>query len=89
MAHPAIEDEPHFKPALQDASNYLVCARAHALDLASSLLLFFCASIAAGRVWRFPFDDEVYTLKQTEMRSVFEVFPRDSEMFFYGLRHLG
>jgi hypothetical protein len=89
MADAAAGGEPHSETAPQDASNYFACARAHALDLASTLILFFCASISAGRVWRFPFDDEIYTLTRTQMRSVFKVFPKNSEMLFYGLHHLG
>jgi hypothetical protein len=90
MTHAAI-GEPHSKIAPLDGSNYFACARTHLIDLASTLLLFFCASIATGRVWRFPFDDEIYTLTRTEMRSVLSLFPRNGggETFFYGLRHVG
>src|ERR1700733_4262562 len=91
MADAATDDEPHSETAPPDAanalSNYWACARA--LDLVATLILFFCASISAGRVWRFPFDDEIYTLTRTQMRSVFKVFPKNSEMLFYGLHHLG
>lgn len=99
MAHAAI-GEPHSKIMPLNVSNYFASARAHLIDLASTLLLFFCASIAAGRVWRFPFDDEVYTLARAEMRSALKllvIFPRTGgdihpplpHLLFYGLRHLG
>ena len=99
MAHAAI-GEPHSTAAPLNGSNYFACARAHLIDLASTLVLFFCASIAAGRVWRFPFDDEVYTLARAEMRSALRllvIFPRTGgdihpplpHLLFYGLRHLG
>jgi hypothetical protein len=99
MAHAAI-GEPHSEIAPLHVSNYFACARAHLIDLTTTLVLFFCTSIAAGRVWRFPFDDEIYTLARTEMRSALKlmlVFPRTgadihpplSYLLFYGLRHLG
>ncbi|HUD88682.1 MAG TPA: hypothetical protein VMR17_19730 [Xanthobacteraceae bacterium] len=89
MADAAAGGEPHSETAPPDASSYFARARTHALDLASTLILFFCASISTGRVWRFAFDDEIYTLTRTQMRSVFKVFPKNSEMLFYGLHHLG
>ncbi len=90
MADAATGGEPHSETAPHQASNYFACARTHALDLAATLFLFFCTSIAAGRVWRFPFDDEVYTLTRTQARSVLRLFPRNtSEMLFYELHHLG
>ena len=99
MAHAAI-GEPRSEIAPLQVPNYFACARAHLIDLAATLVLFFCASIAAGRVWRFPFDDEVYTLARSEMRSALRllvVFPRTGGdihpplplLLFYGLRHLG
>jgi hypothetical protein len=40
--------------------------RTYTLDLASSLILLLGACLMAGRVWRFPFDDEVFTLSTAE-----------------------
>lgn len=45
------------------APDYATCARAYLGDLTAAALLFFGASAMAGRVWRFPFDDEIYTLQ--------------------------
>ena len=42
------------------------CAQFFALDVAASILLFVCASFMAGRVWRFPFDDELNVLSPPE-----------------------
>jgi hypothetical protein len=36
--------------------------RAYRLDLLAMLVIFAGASLAAGRIWRFPFDDEIQTL---------------------------
>jgi hypothetical protein len=41
-------------------------ARVHAMDLVATATLLLCASIIAGRVWRFPFDDEIYQLNLVE-----------------------
>jgi uncharacterized protein YggT (Ycf19 family) len=38
---------------------YFASARAYALDLAATLFLFVSVSVMAGRIWRFPFDDEI------------------------------
>lgn len=53
--------------------DFAACARAYALDLLSSAFLFVCTSLMAGRVWRFPFDDEVYTLGKIEDLSGLEL----------------
>lgn len=53
--------------------DFTAAARNYALDLLSSLLLFVGASVMAGRVWRFPFDDEVYTLGKAESMSAFDL----------------
>lgn len=37
-------------------------ARALALDAVSGIILYVTAALGAGRVWRFPFDDEISTL---------------------------
>jgi len=85
-AHPALE-------------SYAGAARAYAVDLIATGFLFACASLAAGRVWRFPFDDEIYTLSLIERQSagalltVFpateDVHPPLSYLLFHGLRQLG
>jgi hypothetical protein len=41
---------------------YIATARAYGFDLAATAVVFVCVSIIAGRVWRFPFDDEIATL---------------------------
>jgi len=74
-------------------------ARAYAVDLIATVFLFACASLAAGRVWRFPFDDEIHTLSLIERQSagalltVFpasqDVHPQLSYLLFHGLRQLG
>jgi hypothetical protein len=50
-------------------SNFAL-ARAHVIDLAATFFVFFSVSIAAGRIWRFPFDDEVFTLSKIEPEAV-------------------
>jgi len=79
--------------------SYAACARAHVIDLASTLFLFVVASVSAGRVWRFPFDDEIYTLSLIQRYSaltLLTVFPKQTEvtpplpyLLFYGLHQLG
>jgi hypothetical protein len=80
--------------------DYVACARTYALDIASSLLLFFCTSVMAGRVWRFPFDDELNVLSPIECcHSTIElltyylsgndIHPPNSFLLFHGLQHLG
>src|SRR5262249_28000309 len=77
--------------------DYLNCARACAPDIVSSLFLFFGTSLLAGRVWRFPFDDEIFTLSRIERyspvklltRGRADVHPPLSDLLFYGLYHLG
>jgi hypothetical protein len=82
------------QPTLSQA--YVACTRAYALDTASYLLLFFCTSVMAGRVWRFPFDDEIHTLSLIENNSAAtlivytvmgDVHPPLSYLLFYGLHH--
>jgi hypothetical protein len=41
---------------------YVATACAYGSDLAAMAFLFVSVSIMAGRVWRFPFDDEIATL---------------------------
>ena len=81
------------------AVSYTASASTYALDLASTLVLFISVSFLAGRVWRFPFDDEIYTLSVIERQSaralltVFpaaqDVHPPLSYLVFHGLRQLG
>ena len=81
------------------ARDFAACVRNHAVDLAAAVLLFFGASVIAGRVWRFPFDDEVYTLTTIERYSRLklafvypgfaDVHPPLSYLLFDGLQHLG
>ncbi len=78
---------------------YFASARRYALDLTATLFLFVSVSIIAGRVWRFPFDDEIYTLKIIEpqaARAAFANFPGTDDIhplfsyaIFYSLRQLG
>ena len=46
--------------------NYMATARAYCFDLAATAFLFVSASVMAGRIWRFPFDDEIATLAKIE-----------------------
>ncbi len=99
MAQALVKGDPHSAPTGCSTSSYLAHAWAHRADLASTLFLFICVSLLAGRVWRFPFDDETYTLLLIGQRSAFSlltVFPATEDshpplsyLVFYGLRHLG
>jgi hypothetical protein len=75
-------------------------ARAYAFDLASSALIFLSVSIMAGRVWRFPFDDELLMPRVPEQsQSAFgfllfflkggDIHPPLAFFGFYGLFRLG
>lgn len=79
------------KSAAKFGVHYAACARAHAIDVIAAAFMFFSASLAAGRVWRFPFDDEIYQFNLSAAPSAFRLFPRNggSEMFFYELQRLG
>ena len=79
---------------------WVAAGRTYAWDLIASLILFVSASLMAGRVWRFPFDDEIYTLTIAESsRSALEVLifylkgsdvhPPLADFIFYTLHHLG
>jgi hypothetical protein len=46
-------------------------------DLAATLFVYVATSLLAGQVFRFPFDDEVYTLRLIEDRSLIKL------LFFY------
>jgi hypothetical protein len=75
--------------------NYVATTRAFCFDLAATAFLFVSASVMAGRVWRFPFDDEIATLlhQRTNLSRIFpattDVHPPFSYLMFYGLRQLG
>jgi len=78
---------------------YFASARAYALDLATTLFLYVSVSVLAGRVWRFPFDDEIATLSKIEpdaARAFIAGFPATDDIHpplsyavFYVLRQLG
>jgi hypothetical protein len=74
--------------------------RAYAVDLASSALIFLSVSIMAGRVWRFPFDDELLMFRVAGFsQSAFDfllfflkggdIHPPLAFFGFYGLFRLG
>ncbi len=88
----------NWRPVL--SPRYVACARDHALDLAASLILFVGASIAAGRIWRFAFDDELLTFNVAErsrsaldFAAIFlkggDIHPPLAFLGFYGLLQLG
>lgn len=82
--------KPVWRPVL--SRDFTVAARAFTVDLAGSVLLFVAASLMAGRVWRFPFDDEIYTLGRLDGHAVFantDVHPPLSYLLFAGLDHAG
>jgi hypothetical protein len=74
-------------------------ARAHATDVVAAAMLLTCASVMAGRVWRFPFDDEVFELTVIERPSILDVMtfslnggdnhPPIPHLVFYALHQLG
>src|ERR1700732_355437 len=79
---------------------FAAAGRTYALDLIATLVLFLSASLMAGRVWRFPFDDELFTLAMAESsRSPLQVLsfylkggdvqPPLADFTFYTLHHLG
>jgi hypothetical protein len=85
-------------PALGRA--FVAAGRAYAPDLLASLLLFLSAAMIAGRVWRFPFDDELFTLTLAERgHSALDVLdfflagrdiqPPLADVAFYLLHHAG
>jgi hypothetical protein len=79
--------------------HYIATARAYCFDLTTTALLFVSVSLMAGRVWRFPFDDEIATLSKIEpdaARQFIATFPATDDihppllyLIFYGLRQLG
>jgi hypothetical protein len=78
---------------------YIASARAYALDLFATLFLFVSVSVMAGRIWRFPFDDEIATLSKIEpdaVRAFIAGFPATDDIHpplsyavFFILRQLG
>ena len=81
------------------ARDFAACVRAYALDVGVAVFLFFGVSVMAGRVWRFPFDDEIYTLSTigrfSALKLAFiypgraDVHPPLSYLIFDALLHLG
>src|ERR1700741_2616513 len=82
------------------ARQYASTARVYALDVALSVLLFVCTSVMTGRIWRFPFDDELITLAPIERTHSWlqltahylnngDIHPPLSFLLFYGLTQAG
>lgn len=82
------------------SDDYRATARRHWLDLTAMLALFFAVSFATGRVWRFPFDDELLTFTVAERVAsardfaIFflkggDIHPPLGFLGFYGLLRLG
>jgi hypothetical protein len=73
--------------------------RTYALDLVSSFILFLAACLMSGRVWRFPFDDELITLTAAQSASVLDLMgyflhgdgthPPLSFLLYYMLHEMG
>ena len=71
--------------------NYVATARAFCFDLAATAFLFVSASVMAGRVWRFPFDDEIAPLLHIEpdaARELIENFPATTEIMSFVVLYL-
>lgn len=76
----------------------ITIARVYCFDLAAMAFLFVSVSITAGRVWRFPFDDEIATLFKIEPDAAREIItnfpatddihPPFSYLIFHALRRL-
>src|SRR5215472_1051427 len=60
------EEMPTEDPRRAFSREFTAAARTYAPDVISSAILFISASLVAGRVWRFPFDDEVAMLTYVE-----------------------
>ncbi len=82
------------------SGDFCTAARLHAGDVALAIGLYAAASFAAGRAWRFPFDDELIALTQVERsRSALalighylkagDIHPPLSFLWFYGLNNAG
>ena len=81
-------------------SDFAATARRHVLDILAAGILFVSSSILAGRVWRFPFDDELITLTAAERNQPAtavakyflnggDIHPPLSFLLFYGLHQIG
>ena len=79
---------------------FAAAVRTYTPDLIATLLLFVSAALMAGRVWRFPFDDELITLHLAESgRSAGEllrlflgglyVYPPIADLLFHSLHRAG
>jgi hypothetical protein len=71
--------------------NYVATARAFCFDLAATAFSFVSANAMAGRVWRFPFDDEIATLLHIEpdaARELIENFPATTEIMSFVVLYL-
>jgi hypothetical protein len=72
------------------SSWFVGSARALALDAVSGIILYVTTALGAGRVWRFPFDDEISTLTYVQsahsmsLRSQATAFTRLSCLFTCG-----
>ncbi len=87
-------------PALVDPRSRSDHRKTYVADLLTAFAVFFAVSILSGRINRFPFDDEIYTLKSiASSNSVLQVFlkyaegadvhPPLSYALFSALRHFG
>jgi hypothetical protein len=76
MAMEEVRSRPTFAP------EFTRCVSTYALDVAASAFLFVSTSFMAGRIWRFPFDDEIYTLWASENYSalLFTLYPGESDV---------
>lgn len=90
-----IED---LRPSLTE--DYSRAARAYAFDLIATVIIYAAVSLLAGRVWRFPFDDEIIALAPIERFGAArdhlmfylnggDIHPPLSFVWFYALNHLG
>lgn len=84
----------------EPAPDFAATARRYWPDLLAAAVLLLSACILAGRIWRFPFDDELITLSAAERsKSAAElvrffgnggdIHPPLSFLFFYGLHRSG
>ena len=84
----------------EPAPEFAAAARRYWPDLLAAAILLLSACILAGRIWRFPFDDELITLtaaerskSAAELVSFFgrggDIHPPLSFLLFYGLHRLG
>lgn len=54
--------------------DFIAAVRGHAADLMMSAALYSAVSFAAGRVFRYPFDDEVFNLRHIESKTAAQLF---------------